>query len=85
MIYWYNSTFINHNKSLPPHTLDKHCQLVYTIVGVASGFIDEKFISFVLQKTVYFLAFAWPIMFKGRPKDVETELSPDIDPEGNDE
>ena len=34
-------------------------------VGMAVGFIDDKLISFILQKTVYLAIFAWPIMFKG--------------------
>ena len=47
-----------------------------TIVGVASGFIDANLISFILQKAVYFMIFAWPIMYKGRrggDNDVEDE------------
>jgi hypothetical protein len=35
-------------------------------VGVASGFIDSNLISFITQKAVYFMIFAWPIMYKGR-------------------
>lgn len=34
-------------------------------VGIASGFIDEKLLSWTFQKTIYLLVFAWPIMFKG--------------------
>jgi len=46
------------------------------LVGVASGFIDANLISFILQKAVYFMIFAWPIMYKGRrggDNDVEDE------------
>lgn len=39
--------------------------ICHTLVGVASGFVDEKLLSWILQKTVYLLAFAWPMMFKG--------------------
>lgn len=35
-------------------------------VGILSGFIDAKLLLFILQKSVYFMVFAWPIMLKGR-------------------
>lgn len=33
--------------------------------GILSGFLDAKLVSFILQKSVYLMMFAWPIMFKG--------------------
>ncbi len=42
---------------------------VINLVGVVSGFVDEKLVSWILQKTVYLLAFAWPMMFKGKTDD----------------
>jgi len=48
-------------------------------VGVASGFIDSKLISFILQKAVVFMIFAWPIMYKGRGVG---DNSDEVDDEG---
>ncbi len=34
-------------------------------MGVARGVVDTGLVSLILQKTVYLLVFAWPLMVKG--------------------
>jgi len=54
-----------------------HLQILLGIwavsVGIISGFIDANLISFILQKSVYLMIFAWPIMFKGEKDKKESK------------
>ena len=49
----------------------------FLLVGILSGFINGDLVSFIIQKAMYFLIFAYPIMLKGRKDNADSKSSDD--------